>query len=185
MGDRGAMSSSSFEESDVNPVSREVLIRISSCTENELSSVSCPRIFINCKIVLELNKQRSSGNFSWKDFTKWLFALAKNRTSDIPDHKSVRSSVMRVVKEKAELSKNKNKKAVDELLVSEFKFPATVLRENRVESCSNNKSDTDRTDADQTDDAEAVLAMSKLVEERTVEIENLLETITENSRQPY
>ena len=51
-----ATSSSSLESNDSpDAISREVLSEISACTDSELGSISCSRVLITNKVLLELN----------------------------------------------------------------------------------------------------------------------------------
>ena len=126
-----AASSSSLESNDSpDAISREVLSEISACIDSELCSISCPRVLITNKVLLELNEHRSRGNYSWKYFSKWLFALSKTRPSVIPDYKTVRKIVIKISNDRKKLSKNKNKRDLNALLEAEFKFPKAGLGEN-------------------------------------------------------
>ena len=104
-----------------------------------------------------------------------MFALAENRPTAVPDHKNIRSVVLKIAGEKQRLSKNKNKEAEEKLLNAKFKFPITknpseieimLAAEREPAKC----------------DHVSVVAATELLEERTCEIEKLLAIINENSK---
>ena len=95
-----------------NILCREVLWKFSASTYSELISDFCPRILIANKVVVELNEHRTSGCFTWEDFSKWLFALSETRAAVLPNKKSVRTVVLKVLSSKQKLSKNQKGKRI-------------------------------------------------------------------------
>ena len=163
-----ASTTNSLQPTD-SVVSREVLWKISASTDSELESDFYPRVLITNKVILELNEHRTSGCFTWEDFSKWLFALSKTRPAVLPNKKSVRTVVLKIVTYKQKLSKNKKKKELDAFLEAEFKIPVSnaELRE---------ENETHETQA------QLIKSMSKVVEQRSHEIECLLKTIAESDK---
>lgn len=98
--------------------------------EPVLNDNDFPFITLTNKVVIELSEAREKMGKSWNDLVEWLHVLGEEKQDVV--FRNVRHSVERLNERKQQLSRNKEKKVLEEFMNEIFKLPVKKERETEA-----------------------------------------------------
>ena len=149
---------------------------------SDLATLKCPRVIMENESILELNNVRIKGNFTWKIFSDWLYALSLSRPEQVWIETSINSSVGRLVSQRQTLLQNKHKEKVEELLKEEFRFPKPKVETYEGE-VSMSVVDTNKLDMELEQCAVEMENYKKMIEKYDSEVLHLTEMVETSARE--